>query len=207
MLVHLHFVLGLALLLFLGHQVTVQELPLVDLGIDIFLLVLDLLLHLLLKHDLLLHLSVFDLLFHVELVAFLLGSVSFATDRVALLRELLVLDTRCLQVSLDCLPVVFVLFFRLLGAFLIFRLLLVDCSLSLELNSGVSDFFFRPVQLNLCRLQLVLVLAELLTIAHFKVFLLSNELCFRVFLLLEGLGLVIEFLFLVVGFFLVLLGL
>lgn len=64
---HLDFILRLTLLLFLSDQVTVEELALMDLSIDVLLFVFDLLLHLLLLGNMDLEIAVYFLLAHVEI--------------------------------------------------------------------------------------------------------------------------------------------
>jgi len=64
---HLDFILRLTFLLFLSDQVTVEELALMDLSIDVLLFVFDLLLHLLLLGNMDLEIAVYFLLAHVEI--------------------------------------------------------------------------------------------------------------------------------------------
>jgi len=88
LLVHLNFVLGLALGLFLGDQVSIQKLALVDLSIDLLFLVFDPALLLLLPSDFLLELLIFLFTLSGELRASQTCRISLLLDHKLLLGQL-----------------------------------------------------------------------------------------------------------------------
>jgi len=85
---HLDFILRLTLLLFLSDQVTVEELALMDLSIDVLLFVFDLLLHLLLLGNMDLEIAVYFLLAHVEIRLARFSRVLFLCNGAHLLLQL-----------------------------------------------------------------------------------------------------------------------
>ena len=88
LLIHLNFVLGLALSLFLGDQVSIQKLALVDLSIDLLFLVFDPALLLLLPSDFLLELLIFLFTLSGELRASQTCRISLLLDHKLLLGQL-----------------------------------------------------------------------------------------------------------------------
>ena len=93
-------VLGLPLGLFLGDQVAVEELTLMDLRIDLFLFVLDMSLLILLHLNLLLVLRVILLALKAKVFLTHLGLVSAPLDSVFLLGELSKLFLSRVQIAL-----------------------------------------------------------------------------------------------------------
>ena len=95
LLIHLNFVFGLPFSLFLRYQVSVEQLPLVDLRVDLLLLVLDVPLLVLLKRYLLFHLTVPLLPLEPMVFLFVFRLMSLSLDGVLLLGQLFQLLDSC----------------------------------------------------------------------------------------------------------------
>ena len=88
LLVHLHLVLSFAFSLLLSDEIAIEQLSLMDLGIDLLLLVIDFALHVLLDGRLLFEFEVLAVFFLRDFVSLQARSVGLSLDYLVLLCEL-----------------------------------------------------------------------------------------------------------------------